>query len=335
MNRPLVFVSHSHKDDEFGHKFVDDLREGLGGDNAVWYDSKGGLWGGDEWWQKIMDEITSRPVFVIVVSTASMASEWVKSEIAIAWKQKHSLSGKLIIPVRIEGCEMRQDLDTLQSISFMPPEKYEDSVQKVLASIRHYEATHQVIGPTGTAFRERREADNAMSAHMLRAALRDEIQRNLGELNRCWRGVRREGDILSDPETQTFQGILRLAANALAQWDRKIFDGQADRLPLVLSADELNRTQILYANFNAFTERHLGLISKCRSETATALVVQYDDACRSIDQERTKSPARRTLQRERITSILGQFYAHTGEAFHYCERSYINIRQLGNPIRVP
>ena len=33
-----IFVSHSSKDAEFGKKLVEDLRQALGSDDAVWYD---------------------------------------------------------------------------------------------------------------------------------------------------------------------------------------------------------------------------------------------------------------------------------------------------------
>jgi hypothetical protein len=55
-----IFVSHSHQDNAFGVRLVQDLRAALGGDEAaVWYDASGGLHGGDEWWRKIVAEITS------------------------------------------------------------------------------------------------------------------------------------------------------------------------------------------------------------------------------------------------------------------------------------
>ena len=42
-----IFVSHSHKDNDFGFKLVQDLRRVLGDETAVWYDARGGLHGGD------------------------------------------------------------------------------------------------------------------------------------------------------------------------------------------------------------------------------------------------------------------------------------------------
>jgi len=50
---PRIFISHSSKDDDFGTQLVEDLRRVLGDEDAVWYDSQGGLRGGDAWWHKI------------------------------------------------------------------------------------------------------------------------------------------------------------------------------------------------------------------------------------------------------------------------------------------
>ena len=53
---PRIFVSHSHKDNDFGMKLVPDLRQVLADESIVWYDALsgshgGGLRGGDKWWE--------------------------------------------------------------------------------------------------------------------------------------------------------------------------------------------------------------------------------------------------------------------------------------------
>ena len=132
---PRIFISHSHKDNEFGVKLVEDLRRVLGDESAVWYDARGGLQGGDTWWRKIMQELRTRNTFIVVLSPDSVASGWVNSEIDLAWRQKHSPSGKLIIPLLYRQCEIRDDLDTLQFISFLPPRTYEESFHELLIAL--------------------------------------------------------------------------------------------------------------------------------------------------------------------------------------------------------
>lgn len=131
-----IFVSHSHADDEFGVRLVHDLRKALGGhDDAVWYDSSGGLHGGDVWWREIVANIKSHPVFVVIVSPDSMKSPWVNDEIDLAWKLKNAPGGKLIVPVVYRNCEMREDLSLRQAVSFLAPRPYQGALQELLSII--------------------------------------------------------------------------------------------------------------------------------------------------------------------------------------------------------
>ena len=73
-----IFVSHSHLDNEFGTRLTQDLRRVLGDERAVFYDVLGGLHGGDSWWEKIVEELAARDVFIIVLSPHAMNSKWVR-----------------------------------------------------------------------------------------------------------------------------------------------------------------------------------------------------------------------------------------------------------------
>jgi tetratricopeptide (TPR) repeat protein len=126
MDTPRIFVSHSHQDDEFGVRLVSALRARLGED-AVWYDSSGGLHGGDEWWNRIVAEITSRDVFVVIFSPNSVDSKWVTDEINIAWALRHRI-GTRIVPVLYQPCNLRADWLLLQSVSFVAPRPFETAL---------------------------------------------------------------------------------------------------------------------------------------------------------------------------------------------------------------
>src|SRR6266571_4806323 len=127
-----IFISHSHIDNEFGTRLAQDLSRVLGDESAVWYDVLGGLHGGDTWWEKILEELTARKVFIVVLSPEAMKSPWVRDEINLAWKQKNSREGKQIIPLLYRECSVRADLDTLQVISFLSPRTYETSFKEIL-----------------------------------------------------------------------------------------------------------------------------------------------------------------------------------------------------------
>ena len=130
-----IFVSHSHQDNDFGRKLVQDLQNALGDETAVWYDTAGGLQGGDPWWSKIKQELKACSVFLVVLSPDAIASKWVNDEINIAWKQKNSPTGKHIIPILYSACEVPEDLETLQIISFLPPNSYEQAFKELLKAL--------------------------------------------------------------------------------------------------------------------------------------------------------------------------------------------------------
>src|SRR5438876_9546081 len=88
-----IFISHSHIDNEFGTRLAQDLCRVLGDESAVWYDVLGGLHGGDTWWEKILEELTARMVFMVVLSPEAVQSPWVRDEINLAWSQKNSKVG--------------------------------------------------------------------------------------------------------------------------------------------------------------------------------------------------------------------------------------------------
>ena len=130
-----IFISHSHIDNEFGTRLAQDLGRVLGDESAVWYDVLGGLHGGDTWWEKILEELTARKVFIVVLTPKAMQSPWVKDEINLAWSQKNSREGKQIIPLLYRECKVRADLNTLQVISFLSPKTYETSFKEVLVTL--------------------------------------------------------------------------------------------------------------------------------------------------------------------------------------------------------
>ena len=130
-----IFISHSHIDNEFGTRLAQDLNRVIGDESAVWYDVLGGLHGGDAWWEKILEELTARNVFIVVLSPEAEQSKWVRDEINLAWKQKNSREGKQIIPLLYRECSVRADLDTLQVISFLAPKIYEDAFKEVLIAL--------------------------------------------------------------------------------------------------------------------------------------------------------------------------------------------------------
>lgn len=133
-----IFLSHSSKDHDFCVRLVDDLRRILGDDDAVWYDARGGLHGGDAWWHKIEQELNTRTTFIVVLSPDAVASAWVNDEIDIAWRRKNHpdpISRMRIIPLLLRPCAIRPSLESLQIVSFQPPKAYETALQDLLTAL--------------------------------------------------------------------------------------------------------------------------------------------------------------------------------------------------------
>jgi hypothetical protein len=128
-SHPRIFVSHSAKDNDFGKRLISDLQRTIGDNDAVWYDVSG-LQGGDEWWDKIVEELTKSDVFIIVLSPNSVVSRWVRRELDTAINE-----GKRIIPVLYQPCQVRADLKTIQMISFLHPKDYETAFNELLTTL--------------------------------------------------------------------------------------------------------------------------------------------------------------------------------------------------------
>ena len=73
-----IFVSHSHLDNALAQCSCRRPRRALTEDSAVFYDVMGGLHGGDSWWNKIVEELTTRDVFLLILSPDAMNSRWVR-----------------------------------------------------------------------------------------------------------------------------------------------------------------------------------------------------------------------------------------------------------------
>ena len=107
-----IFLSYSRTDKEFVDVLVSDLRRALGNAETVWYDVYG-LEAGDDWIGTIEREISSRPVFIVVLSPDAVESYWVNEEIKIALSER-----KKIIPILYRPCRPRAMLGTRQMVDF-------------------------------------------------------------------------------------------------------------------------------------------------------------------------------------------------------------------------
>lgn len=187
--RPRVFVSHSHKDNVFGVTLVEDLRRALGSNDAVWYDAHGGLRGGDDWWSTIVEELTARPVFIMILSPSALSSSWVMTEFTMAFNQWHSQEGKLIIPVLYQPCEPRADIKLLQWVQFVE-RPYDQAFAELLAALAAKEAPSQAVSSPTTSSSSSLELNQHLFRQHADVTTRPNIipvGASLGGLDSAWR----------------------------------------------------------------------------------------------------------------------------------------------------
>lgn len=101
-----LFISYARVDQRFCTQLLDLLEA-----HEWWYDQR--LWAGEQWWQKIMEEIDKCDALLFLLSPDSLRSKWCMEEYKIAREQ-----GKLIIPIQIEPCDaIPQDLLSRQFVN--------------------------------------------------------------------------------------------------------------------------------------------------------------------------------------------------------------------------
>lgn len=220
MSQMRLFVSHSHVDNDFCLRLVQDLRWALGGDeNIVWYDQSGGLQGGDQWWRKILAELKARSVFLVVLSPDSMTSKWVNDEIDIAWQTKNSPQGKLIVPLLFRECDIRPDLSTLQHVSFLPPRSYEQAFNGLLTRLRSVgtqdlrQPSEPDLTPAISAPLSQEESPTNSSGKLLKR-LSHACHADLAALDSYWQDI----TINHQDDNAQLERFHRLAYTALPNW---------------------------------------------------------------------------------------------------------------------
>ena len=93
-----IFVSHSHQNNEACRALVRALRE-AGAD--VWYDEHNMTSG--KLGATIERELHARPVFIVMLSPAALASSWVEDETRWAYYLMRKTSTRILLPVVCEA----------------------------------------------------------------------------------------------------------------------------------------------------------------------------------------------------------------------------------------
>ena len=96
-----IFVSHSHQDDSWCRAFVTSLQR-IGAD--AWYFPTADV--GNLFLSDVESELRSRPIFIVILSPASVRSPWVKREVNAAINLQDRQPERIILPIVAERTEI-------------------------------------------------------------------------------------------------------------------------------------------------------------------------------------------------------------------------------------
>jgi len=126
MTKNSVFISHSSVDKPLVDKLVKDITAiGV----TVWYD-KFDIALGDSIPGKINEGLANAKYFIIVLSDASVKSNWVQEELNFALMKQINLNGTFIIPIKINQCEVPPLLSHRKYLNIK--DNYQTSIQELL-----------------------------------------------------------------------------------------------------------------------------------------------------------------------------------------------------------
>jgi HEAT repeat protein len=128
MPKPSIFLSYSHLDKRFARRIAGDLMKyGVN----VWID-EGEIRLGDSLIEKISQAIVTMDYLAVVLSPASVKSEWVKIELEIAMTQ--AIKGKRVkvLPLRIADCKIPGFLEGKLYADFTNKKKYYFGLKTIL-----------------------------------------------------------------------------------------------------------------------------------------------------------------------------------------------------------
>lgn len=123
-----IFVCYSRVDQPITEQLAALLRKAYA---HVWYDDN--LHGGEEWWSEILKEIASCQHFILLLSDASVDSEWCQKELAEAVRL-----GKHILPVLVRArTQIPDELRKIQHIDMSSGVAVESLNQLYATLVRH------------------------------------------------------------------------------------------------------------------------------------------------------------------------------------------------------
>lgn len=126
-----IFLSHTSIDKPFVRKIAADLRSH---GHTVWID-EAEINIGDSLIGKIRNGLDSVDYVAVILSKASIESEWVKKELEIASNRELKERRVLVLPIKIEDVELPGFLEGKFYGDFSNPSEYNEKLQLLLRSL--------------------------------------------------------------------------------------------------------------------------------------------------------------------------------------------------------
>jgi hypothetical protein len=128
-----IFLSHTSDDKPFVRRLKNDLeRHGV---TKVWLD-EAEIQIGDSLIKKIEEGLKMTKYIGVVLSPRSIKSKWVEKELDIAMNREIGSGEVVVLPLVMDECDLPSFLEGKLYADFYSPEKYEDSLQKLLRRLR-------------------------------------------------------------------------------------------------------------------------------------------------------------------------------------------------------
>ncbi len=92
------------------------------------------------WQDDIVRELTTREIFLVILTSQSAASKWVHDEIGLAWSQKNSANvkdGKIVVPVLRQTCAVPPLVTLAQYVDYRLEVADEAAFATLLVALRH------------------------------------------------------------------------------------------------------------------------------------------------------------------------------------------------------
>ena len=129
--KPGVFLSHTARDKPFVRRLATDL---VVAGARVWIDeAEIGI--GDSLISKISEGIDNTDYLAVILSTASVGSEWVQRELDVALNQEIQGRRVKVLPLLLENCPLPAFLLGKKYADFTDPDNYVSSLGEVLARL--------------------------------------------------------------------------------------------------------------------------------------------------------------------------------------------------------